>query len=73
LAVEVTAWTQLLALTGHPARRWEPNRLRLRLFAIAGRIVRHARRVSLRLATHAPYTALVLDARQRLTALPAPV
>jgi hypothetical protein len=38
LALEVTAWTQLLGLTGHPARRWEPKRLRLRLFAIAGRI-----------------------------------
>jgi hypothetical protein len=43
LALEVTAWLQLLGLTGHPARRWEPKRLRLRLFSIAGRIVHHAR------------------------------
>jgi hypothetical protein len=70
LALEVTAWMQLLALTGHPARRWEPKRLRLRLFAIAGRIARHARRVYLRLAAHAPWAALVLDAHQRLNALP---
>lgn len=70
LALEVTAWMQLLGLTDHPARRWEPKRLRLRLFAIAGRIARHARRVSLRLATYAPYTGLVLTARQRLNALP---
>lgn len=73
LALEVTAWMQLLGLTDHPARRWEPKRLRLRLFSIAGRIARHARRVSLRLATHAPYTALVLDAHQRMNALPAPI
>jgi phosphoglycerate dehydrogenase-like enzyme len=59
-------------LADHPARRWEPTRLRLRLFSIAGRIARHARRVSLRLAAHDPWAALVLDAHQRLNALPAP-
>lgn len=36
LACELLAWTQLLALTG-AARRWEPKRLRLRLFSTAGR------------------------------------
>jgi hypothetical protein len=36
LACELLAWTQLLALAGH-ARRWEPKRLRLRLFSAAGR------------------------------------
>ncbi len=25
LAVELTAWLQMLAFTDHPARRWEPN------------------------------------------------
>ena len=34
LACEVTAWAQMLALSGHQARRWEPKRLRLRLFSI---------------------------------------
>jgi hypothetical protein len=72
LALEVTAWMQLLGLTDHPARRWEPKRLRLRLFSIAGRIARHARRLSLRLAAHAPYAGLVLAAHQRLNALPSP-
>ena len=72
LALELTAWTQMLALTGHEARRWEPKRLRLRLFTIAGRIARHARRVHLRLAGHAPWAALVLAAHQRLHALPPP-
>jgi Transposase DDE domain group 1 len=54
LAVELTAWLQLLAFTDHPARRWEPKRLRLRLFTIAGRLVRHARAHRLRLSAHAP-------------------
>jgi hypothetical protein len=72
LALEVTAWMQLLGLTGHPARRWEPKRLRLRLFTVAGRIACHARQVHLRLAAHAPYAALVLTAHQRLGALRSP-
>jgi Transposase DDE domain group 1 len=55
LAMELTAWLQILALHGHDARRWEPKRLRLRLFSIAGRIARHARRTRLRLAAHAPW------------------
>ena len=72
LALEVTTWMQLLGLTDHSARRWEPKRLRIRLFSIAGRIARHARRLSLRLAAHAPYAGLVLTAHQRLNALPSP-
>src|SRR5690242_18251285 len=34
LACELLAWTQLLAPAGQ-ARRWEPRRLRLRIFAVA--------------------------------------
>ena len=49
LACELLAWTQMLALPG-TARRWEPRRLRLRLFAIAGRLARTSRRLRLRLA-----------------------
>jgi hypothetical protein len=70
LAVELTAWTQMLALTDHEARRWEPKRLRLRLFSVAGRIARHARQVHLRLASHAPWADLILTAHQRLRDLP---
>jgi len=36
LAVELSAWMQMLALTAHSARCWEPKRLRLRLFTIPG-------------------------------------
>jgi hypothetical protein len=43
LAGDLLAWTAMLALTG-PARRWEPKRLRLRLFSAAGRIARPSRR-----------------------------
>jgi hypothetical protein len=38
LACEITPWMQLLALTHHPARRWEPKRLRLRLLSIAAHL-----------------------------------
>jgi hypothetical protein len=66
LAMELTAWLQILALHGHDARRWEPKRLRLRLFSIAGRIARHARRTRLRLAAHAPWATLLTTALTRL-------
>jgi hypothetical protein len=70
LALELTAWTQMLALTDHEARRWEPKRLRLRLFSVAGRIARHARQTHLRLARHAPCAELIQTACQRLHNLP---
>ena len=72
LALELTAWTQMLALTHHQARRWEPKHLRLRLFSVAGRIARHARQTHLRLAHHAPWTNLIVTAHQRLHGLPRP-
>ncbi|MFI5436458.1 IS1380 family transposase [Rhodococcus baikonurensis] len=72
LAAELTAWMQMLALTSSDARRWEPKRLRLRLFSIAGRIARHARRTRLRLSRRAPWAHLVASALTRLEALPAP-
>jgi len=72
LATELTAWMQMLALPDRTARRWEPKRLRLRLFLIAGRIARHARKTRLRLSRHAPWSWLVAAALTRLHALPAP-
>jgi hypothetical protein len=53
LACELLAWTQMLAPAGK-ARRWEPKRLRLRLFAIARRLARGSRRLRLRLAERWP-------------------
>ena len=73
LATDITAWTQMLALAGTSARRWEPKRLRLRLFSIAGYIAKRSRRIHLRLSGHAPYRALVTAALTRLDDLPNPV
>jgi hypothetical protein len=69
LACELLAWTQLIALAG-PARRWEPKRLRLRIFAVAGRLVRGGRRLRLRLAERWPWTPDITAAIARLQALP---
>jgi hypothetical protein len=66
---------QMLALTGHDARRWEPKRLRLRLFSIAAHLSTTARTRTLHLSTHAAWTQLALTALDRitsLTAVPAP-
>jgi len=71
LAGDLTAWTQTLALTGHEARRWEPKRLRLRLFSIPARVARTGRRRLLHLAATAPFTALALQALAALTRLTA--
>jgi hypothetical protein len=72
LACEITVWAQLLAFTEHPARRWEPKRLRLRLFSLPAQTARHARRITLHLPAHAPWAGLALDGLTRLRALAAP-
>ena len=72
LATEITAWMQLLALTSTNARRWEPKRLRLRLFTIAAALTRHSRQTVLTLNRKQPWAALAHDAVTALRALPAP-
>jgi hypothetical protein len=72
LATELTAWMQMLALTATDARVWEPKRLRLRLFAIAGRIARRSRRTRLQLSAHAPFGYLITTGLARLHQLPQP-
>ena len=67
LACELLAWTQILALTGR-ARRWEPKRLRLRIFSAAGRLVRGGRRLRLRLAARWPWATQITAAISRLHA-----
>ena len=59
----------MLALTG-AARRWEPNRLRLRVFAGAGRLAASGRRLRLRLAERWPWTGDITAAVTCLQALP---
>jgi hypothetical protein len=68
LACELLAWMQILALTG-TARRWEPKRLRLRIFACAGRLVHGGRRLRLRLAARWPWATQITTAISRLGAL----
>lgn len=63
LACELLAWTQMLGYVAHPARRWEPKRLRLRLFATAAALATHARRLVAHLAGDHPWTHLVLIGR----------
>jgi Transposase DDE domain group 1 len=72
LACELTAWLQTLALTGHQARRWEPKRLRLRLFSAAGRLAVSARRVVLHLPRVGKWSGLLVAMLARLRALPVP-
>lgn len=69
LAGELTAWMQLLALSAHQARRWEPKRLRLRLFAVPAVMASHARRQVLRISRRAPWAGLTAAAIKRLTGL----
>lgn len=72
LAAEITAWAQMLALHDAPARRWEPKRLRTRIFETAARISTHARRTVMHLAATAPETPLILTALGRLALLAPP-
>ena len=62
----------MLALAGHEARRWEPKRLRYRLFTIPATIAHRARRMILHLSDRCPWAGLILDAINRLRQLPAP-
>ena len=72
LAGELTAWLQLLGLHGHDARRWEPKRLRLRLYTIPAPLARHSRQALLHLAETAPWASLATTGITRLRQLAAP-
>jgi hypothetical protein len=67
MACELTAWVQMLALDSQ-ARRWEPKRLRLRLFSAAGRLARGGRRLRLRIAVTWPWARHLTAAITRLHA-----
>lgn len=60
LAADLLAWTQTMAFDQtEPARRWEPKRLRFRILAVAGRIIRTGRRRRLRLPRDWPWNQLI--------------
>jgi hypothetical protein len=71
LAADLTAWMQMLALHDHPARRWEPKRLRLRIFSLAGVLAHTARVVTVHLSARSPWTHLAVQALTRLRAITA--
>lgn len=62
LASELMAWMGMLAHPTDAARRWEPKRLRLRLFSIPAAIARHGRRTTLHLSDRATWVATALAA-----------
>ena len=71
LAQDLLAWTARLALPT-PAAIYEPKRLRLRILAVAGRIVRTARRRLLKIDPVWPWAEVITTAHARLAALPVP-
>ncbi|MGW6356611.1 IS1380 family transposase [Streptomyces sp. NPDC055092] len=71
IALDLLAWMPMLALTGD-TRRWEPKRLRLRLFSAAAQVVNTGRRRWLRFTARWPWTDTITQAIDRLQALPNP-
>ncbi|MCX4791251.1 IS1380 family transposase [Streptomyces sp. NBC_01221] len=71
LALDLLGWMPMLALTGD-TRRWEPKRLRLRLFSAAAQLINTGRRHWLRFTTRWPWTSVITRAIDRLQALPNP-
>jgi len=67
---DLLAWTRRLLLVGTRLAACEPKRLRYRLLHAAGRIVRHARSVRLRLSRSWPWGPVLVIAFARLKALP---
>lgn len=70
LAYELTVWTQTLAFADQPARSWEPKRLRLRIFAVAGRLITSGRRRTLRISRRWPWAALITTGYAAIAAYP---
>lgn len=70
MGCDLLAWTRRLLLAGTRLASCEPKRLRYRLLHVAGRIVRHARGVRLRLARSWPWAQTRASAFARLQALP---
>ena len=71
IALDLLAWMPMLALTAE-TRRWEPKRLRLRLFSAAAQLVTTGRCRRLRFTARWPWTDVITRAIQRLAALPNP-
>jgi hypothetical protein len=71
LATDLLAHTARLALPAQVAT-YEPKRLRLRILAVAGRLVRSARRRVLHIDPAWPWAEHIITGHTRLCSLPAP-
>jgi hypothetical protein len=71
IAQTLVCWAQALLLDDPELRVAEPKTLRYRLWHTAGRIVRHARRVIVRIDRGWPWAGVLVAAFGRLRALPA--
>jgi Transposase DDE domain group 1 len=69
MACDLVCWAQTLLLDGALAVA-EPKTLRYRLWHMAARVVRHARRVTVRLQRSWPWATELAAAFTRLRALP---
>lgn len=71
LAADLLAWCARLALPA-AAAGYEPKRMRLRILATAGRLVRTARRRVLHIDSTWPWAETITTAQARLCAIPVP-
>ena len=71
IALDLLSWMPMLALTG-TTRRWEPKKLRLRLFSAAAEFVNTGRRHWLRFMARWPWTDVITHTIDRLRILPNP-
>ena len=67
----ISAWAGVLAFSGREVRRWEPKRLRLRLFSVPA-ASRHARQEVVRVKELAASALFLVDAVSRLRDLVGP-
>jgi hypothetical protein len=73
IAADLQAWARLLGLYDQEdLRDAEPDTLRYRLWHIPGRLVRHARRRTLKISRDWPWKEAFLACWQRVSTLPAP-
>lgn len=71
VAADLTAWLQLVGLTGDLARA-EPKTLRYRVLHTAARLIRGQRRRRLRIPATWPWADQITTAFHRIAAIPAP-
>jgi hypothetical protein len=73
IAADLTAWARLLGLHDQPdLRDAEPDTLRYRLWHLPARLVRHARKRTLKISPDWPWKEAFLTCWNRFCAIPAP-